>query len=376
MSEPIRILHVVGTMNRGGTETLLMELYRHIDRTMIQFDFFVYNYSDKPGDYDAEILELGGKIFIAKKRFYKNPFAFYKELKFFLNEHKEYQIIHSHQFTTSGYILSAAKSSGKLITIAHSHAAKGRQDIVRKIADFIGCILIQKNADFVFGCSESAVKILNGSYSDGVHSFVLKNAVDADKFDFCSTKRENFRKEIGANDKTLVLGYVARFLPIKNHEFLIRVFAEIIKKKENSILVLAGDGSLRPQTEELAKELGVYEKVRFLGVRPDVQDIVNAFDVFVMPSKFEGLGIVLIEAQANGLPCVISADVIPTEADTGAGLVTRVPLDASPTVWADACLNAGERKSSEEVRPSIVSSGYDINAVSAWLQDYYIKHWK
>lgn len=374
--EPIRILHIVGAMNRGGAETLLVELYRHIDRTKVQFDFLIYNYSGKPGAFDDEIIALGGKIFEAKRRFYKGPVSYCKELKDFFKEHPEYKIIHAHQYATSGYMLWSAKKTTKPVTIAHSHIAFPVTDFLRRCADSVGKKLLHKYADFYFGCSEDAIVELSGKPTDNKTRFVMSNAIDVEKFAFSADLRTSWRKSLGADENTLVLGNVARFTYQKNHEHLIRLFAEVVKKNDNSILVLAGDGSLRTQTEELAKELCVYEKIKFLGIRPDVQDIVNAFDVFVMPSRYEGLGIVLIEAQANGLPCVMSADVIPEEADTGAGLVTRVSLDKTPEKWADACLNAGNRKTSEEVRPAIVDAGFDINAVSAWLQDFYIKHWK
>lgn len=374
--EPVRILHIIGTMNRGGAETLIMELYRHIDRTKVQFDFLIYNYGNKPGAFDEEIKFLGGKIFLAKRRFYRGPFAFYKELKEFFKEHPEYRIVHAHQYTTSGYMLSAAKNTSNPLTIAHSHIAFTITSFLRKCKGVVGKYLLKKYADFYIGCSEDAIVELSGKHSDNKTRFVMSNAIDVEKFAFNSELRKKWRTEFGVNDDTLILGNVARFTYQKNHEHIIRTFAKIVEKKDDSLLLLLGDGALRSDTEKLASELGISNKIKFMGVRSDVQDIVNSFDVFLMPSRYEGLGIVLIEAQANGLPCVMTADVIPPEADTGAGLVTRVPLDASPMVWADACLNAGDRKSSEEVRPSIVASGYDINAVSAWLQDFYIKHWK
>lgn len=371
----IRILHIIGTMNRGGAETLLMELYRNIDRTKVQFDFLVYNYSDKPGAYDEEILKLGGKIYEAKKRFYRGPFAFYRELKHFFKEHPEYKIVHAHQYAMSGYMLRAAKKTSKAITIAHSHVAFHSTGFLRKLPEIFGKYLLKKYADFYFGCSEDALKGLSEFTSDNKKYFVVNNAVDIDKFAFSKENRKYWRNEFDIDDSTTVLGYVARFSHVKNHEFLINTFKEFLKIKSNSILVLVGDGALRAETEKLANQLGVYDKVRFLGVRPDVQDIVNAFDVFVMPSRYEGLGIVIIEAQANGLPCVISADVIPAEADAGAGLVTRVSLDESSKKWAEACLNAGPRKDSEEVKPAIINSGYDINSVANWLQNFYIEKW-
>lgn len=373
--EPIRILHIVGAMNRGGTETLLMELYRHIDRSKIQFDFLIYNYSDKPGAFDEEILSLGGRIFEAKRRFYKGPISYYNELKYFFKEHPEYKIVHAHQYATSGYMLRAAKKTTNPTTISHSHIAFPITDFLRRCADFVGKKLLHKYADFYFGCSEDAIVALSHQPPDNKTRFVMNNAIDIAKFGFSKELRTQWRQYLGADENTLILGNVARFNHQKNHEHIVKCFSEIVKRKDNSILVLVGDGSLRQQTEELSKQLGVYDKIEFLGVRSDVQDIINAFDIFLMPSRYEGLGIVLIEAQANGLPCVISADVIPKEADVNAGLVTRVALHKSPKEWADACLNAGNRKHIEEVKFAIINSGYDINTVANRLQNFYIEHW-
>lgn len=371
----IRVLHVMGTMNRGGAETLIMELYRHIDRTKIQFDFLIYNYSDTPGVFDEEIKAMGGRLFHAKRRFYRNPVAFYEELSAFFKQHPEYKIVHAHQHITSGYVLAAAKTTAGSLTIAHSHCAFSTTGFLRKCAGLVSKALLKKYANFYFGCSNDAIVELSGKPADNRTRIIVNNAIDVEKFAFDQGMRQKWRAELGADDKTVIIGNVARFTSEKNHEHTIKSFARLAENNNNSMLVLVGDGPLRPETEKLAAELGVIDKTVFLGVRGDVHELINAFDVFVMPSRYEGLGIVLIEAQANGLPCVISADVIPREADTNAGLVTRVSLNETPEVWANACLNAGSRKSSGEVRPAIVEAGYDIHAVSGWLQDFYLSHW-
>ncbi len=371
----IRVLHIVGAMNRGGAETLIMELYRHIDRTRVQFDFLVYNYSDKPGDFDEEILSLGGKIFEAKRRLYKGPIRYCLELKNFFDSHPEYRIVHAHKYATSGYILEMAKRSGSRVTIAHSHSAFVMTDFFRRFTDAVGKKLLKKNADFFFGCSEDALISLNGSNSNNTSRFVIKNAVDPKKFEFSQYNREKWRKEFGADNDTFIMGNVARFTYEKNHEHLVRVFAEVKKRKNNSLLVLVGDGGEKQKIEELVKELSVSEKVIFMGIRKDVHEILNAFDVFVMPSRFEGLGIVLIEAQANGLHCVISSDVIPQEADVNAGLVTRVKLSDTPEEWAESCLNVRKRLAPIDAQVAVRDAGYDIKEVTKWLQDFYISHW-
>lgn len=372
----IRILHIVGAMNRGGAETLIMELYRHMDRTKVQFDFLVYNYSDQPGVYDEEILRLGGKIYSAKKRFYKGPIAFCRELKKFFDQHPEYRIIHAHQYATSGYMLAMAKKSNQCITIAHSHIAFPKTDLLRGLADMMGKRLLKKYANYYFGCSEDALVALSGKKSDNYRKFVMKNAIDTKKFRYSSLLREIWRRKLGVDTNTVVWGNVARFTYQKNHEFLVRTFAESEKNNENCLLVLLGVGGKEQEIKELVDSLGLSRKVIFMGSRGDVNEIINAFDLFVMPSRYEGLGIVLIEAQANGLPCIISADVIPAEADVGSGLVTRMSLNQSPAEWAQVCMKIRrERLPADLAQNAVKDAGYDISTVAEWLKNFYLMHW-
>lgn len=371
----IRILHIIGAMNRGGAETFLMELYRHIDRSKVQFDFLIYNYTDTEGVFDQEILSLGGKIYEMKQRFYRNPLAYIKELKIFFKNHPEYKIIHSHQNSMAGYSLSVAKTHSKALTISHSHSAFVVNKILRKYCNKIGRILLHRYADFFFGCSNAALMETSNQKVNNQTHFIVKNAIDIDKFTYSDKMRDLWRKQLGANKYTFILGNVARFTSEKNHKHIIQTFAELNKKRKNSLLVLIGDGPRLSECKVLAESLNISDKIKFLGVRSDVENIINSFDAFILPSFQEGLGIVLIESQTNGLPCVISADVIPDEADTGAGLVTRMSLNDSPQKWAETCLNIISRKRTDEVKQTIINSGYEINTVANWLQNFYIKHW-
>lgn len=372
----IRILHIAGAMNRGGAETLIMELYRHIDRSKVQFDFLVYNYSNEPGAYDEEIRSLGGRIYEAQRRFYRGPIAYCRELKNFFQRHPEYKIVHAHQYATSGYMLAMAKKSENVVTIAHSHIAFPMTDFLRRCADSVGKILIKQYADFIFGCSDDAIVALTGRNADGKKRFVMRNAIDAGKFYFSEFQREIWRKKLGASDKTFVVGNVARFTNQKNHENIVKTFAEIVKKREDSLLILVGTGGKQEEIKKLTEKLKIEYKVLFLGSRDDVHDVINAFDVFLMPSRYEGLGIVLIEAQANGLHCVMTEKMIPEEADVKSGLVTRIALEEAAEVWAEACLNAGERLCAEKAQEAVKAAGYDIFKVAEWLQNFYIKNWR
>ena len=373
---PIRVLHITGAMNRGGAETLIMELYRNIDRRKVQFDFMVYNYSNCAGAFDNEIQSLGGNIYTMKERFYKNPISYCIEAKRFFDKHPEYRIIHAHQYAMSGYILYMAKKSYKTVfTIAHSHIAYPKTDPLRAIADFGGKTLLKTNTDLFFGCSNDALKALTGHYEDKRKYIVMKNAINIGNFIFDNQARREWRDYIGAGADTIVIGNVARFTNQKNHEMIISVFHEIAKRVPNARLVLVGTGSKLDEIKQRVKELRLDGNVIFMGTRADVNKIINSFDVFLMPSRYEGLGIVLIEAQANGLPCVISASVIPKEADVNGDMVKRVELSEPPSKWAEECLSCGTRKKPEYAQKKVIEAGYDIKEVSIKLQDYYLEKW-
>lgn len=370
--KPIRILHVVGAMNQGGAETLLMELYRHIDRSLVQFDFLVYNYTENPGFFDGEIQEMGGKIYQAKSRFYREPLSFWNELCNFFEQHSEYRIIHSHQFKMSGFILTAAKRSGNKITIAHSHAIDGSKGLIRDVVNYFAIKLLHRSTDYYLGCSEDALHALSGFYSDGKKRFILKNAIDIEKFSFSAEDRKKWRSALGVDENTLIIGSVGRFLPVKNHKLLVESFFYVNKINPNTLLVLIGSGALEEEINNRVNALGLKEKVVFMGNRSDVNKILNSFDVFGLPSKSEGLGIVLIEAQDNGVPCVISADVIPKEVDVGNNLVKKVSLNAPAHVWANMYLEAPKRADKNIAKRAVRDAGYDINMVSKWLQEFYL----
>ena len=364
----IRILQVIGTMNRGGAETLVMEWYRHIDRRAIQFDFLIYG--DGKGAFDDEILALGGRIFHAQKRFYKNPLAHCREINDFLLAHKEYATVHAHLTDMSGYIIWMAKHAGVRTAIAHAHVANPRTDLLRKAAWQLGLALIRRYADYSFACSSDALWYMTKRTPDRKTHFVLNNAIDIEKFRFREESRATWRKQLNAKDGDLVIGHIGRFTREKNHRFLLQAFRLLLTQNPNAMLVLVGDGSLRTAIAAMVKKYGMDNNVRLLGVRGDVQEIMSAFDLFAFPSRYEGLGIVLIEAQANGLPCLVS-DTVPEEADVQGGMVTFLPI-ADEAVWADAMLRGRRTVSPAAAQQAVMNAGYDIRQLSEWLQQFYI----
>lgn len=362
MSEPIRVLQVVTYMGRGGLETMLMNYYRNIDRDKVQFDFLTHR--DERWDYDDEIESLGGKIYHLPKL---NPFSksYLNDLDKFFKEHKEYQIVHCHQDCLSGVVLKVAKKNGVKFTIAHSHNANQDKNLKYLIKVFEKS-KIPKYADKLFACGDEA-----GRWMFNTDNFeVLNNAIDTDLYTYNKEKADKVKKEFSIENK-FVVGHVGRFNPQKNHEFLIDVFNEIQKVKEDSVLMLVGDGDLRPEIEQKVQDLGLSDKVIFTGVRSDVNDLMQGMDVFLFPSLYEGLGIVLIEAQAAGLKCVIS-DTIPKDGVLTDD-VTSISLNETSVVWANEILKYQEFKRSNN-KEIIKKANYDIKNNAKTLEHFYIEN--
>lgn len=368
MFDPIRILHVIGIMNRGGAETMIMNYYRHIDRNKVQFDF-VEN-TDKVAVFDDEIKALGGRIYRCPHYNGKNHFVYVNWWKtFFKNHVDEYPIVHGHLGSTAAIYLSVTKKYGAY-TIAHSHSAGGGSIMYRAFAYPTRYV-----ADHFFACSRDAGISRYGKKagSDVARCQVVNNAIDTRMFAFNSEKAQYIRNTLHIESDSLVVGHVGRFSPPKNHSYLIDIFAEVHKREPNSVLLLVGDGDGRKNIEKKVRSLGLEDSVIFTGVRSDVSDLLQAMDVFVFPSLYEGLGIVNIEAQAAGLPCFIS-DKVPKECII-TDLVKSIPLGAPPKTWADEILSAKnvQRKNTGEL---IIKAGYDIEENAKRLQDYYMEQWK
>jgi glycosyltransferase involved in cell wall biosynthesis len=365
MSKPIRILHVVVNMNRGGAETLIMDLYRNIDRSKVQFDFLTC----KEGVFDSEIIELGGTVHRIPYVNEVGHFNFIKSLNHFFSTHHDYQIVHTHLNRMSGLIVRAAKKYGIRYCITHSHNTGGEGSFLAKWYKWYSGLYIPSNSDFTFACSEAAAKWLFGSKSNDAK--LLNNGVEPETFIFSPDVRMMKRKELGINEQ-LVIGHVGRFTKQKNHKFLIEVFAEFVKRRPESILLLCGDGVLRKDIEKRVNELNIQEKVKFLGVRSDINQLLQAFDLFLFPSLHEGLPVTLIEAQAAGIPCLIS-DEITKEVDLGLDLMKFLKL-TSIDLWVDELdkFKVEKRERNSLKLKQISDRGYDIKNTACWLQDFYV----
>lgn len=358
---PIRVLHIVTYMGRGGLETMLMNYYRQIDRSKVQFDFLVHR--EFKADYDKEIEVLGGRIYRLPKL---NPFdpKYLNLLEQFFQEHSEYKIVHSHLDCMAGIPLKYAKKYGVPVRIAHAHTSNQTRD-----KKYLLKLLFKRNikecASHLFACGEDA-----GIWMFRTKEFhVLNNAINARGYVYDVESRKTIRKKLGISEDTLVLGHVGRFAVPKNHKFILEIFEAISKQKITAKLLLIGDGELRSEIENLAKDKGLEKDIIFTGICSNVSEMLQAMDVFVFPSLYEGLPVSIVEAQAAGLPCLIS-DKVPIECKK-TELVQQIKLEEGASVWAAQVCKAAEiqrRDTYEEIK----ESGFDIAANALWLEQFYL----
>lgn len=361
---PLRVAQLIGYMNGGGVESVIMNYFRHMDRDKVIFDFIVFEGSSHVPE--AEIAALGGKVFYIPS--YKHIFASKKAFVKILKE-GGYDIVHSNLNAMSVFYLSSAKKAGVKVRIAHSHSTSNKKEHLRNILKNILRRSSRKYATHYFACSEYAGRWLFGDKAfDAGLVTIINNAIDLEKFRYNEEKRSEIRRSCGLDDN-FIIGHVGRFMPQKNHAFLIDIFAEVCKKRDDARLLLLGDGPLMEDVQSKVSSLGLKDKVIFIGNVPNVNEYYSAMDRFVLPSLYEGLGMVLIEAQANGLKCLAS-DTVPQAASWDNG-VKFIPLDSGSFAWADEILSADLFRRDNNI-DTMLGSIYDISAEAKKLEDIYI----
>ena len=378
MAAAIRILHVLGGTGLGGAESRIMDLYRQMDREERQFDFLVHSSAVKragddasgrePQFYDEEIINMGGRIYVLPKFKIYNFFTYRNAVKAFFDCHHEYRVVQGHMTSTASIYLPVAKRAGVPITAAHSRSAgvgKGPKAIATRI--------LRKNlyrkADYCFACSEAAgISAFGQAWVNSGNVKIIHNAIDAEKFIYQQEKRDMVRKRLKIEDK-LVLGHVGRFNLPKNHPYLIEVFASVYAMRKDAVLLLIGDGDDRDKIERKCEELGVGEQVFFMGNQRNPEDYYQAFDFFLLPSFYEGLPGVLVEAQAAGLKCLVS-DTVTREAQA-TDLVTYLSIDEPAETWAKELLSQTcyERRNTYR---EISESGFDVKAQAETYRNFYL----
>lgn len=318
----IRVAQIMGKMNGGGVEQVVLNYYRYIDRTQIQFDFVVD--ADSSLVPREEIEALGGKVFIVPP--YQRSISNAKALQALFSREK-WPIVHSHLNALSVFPLRVAEKTGVPVRIAHSHSTSGAGEHVKNAMKSVLKLFSKRYATDRFACSALAGDWLFGA---GGNYHIVRNAVDLDSFRFNEQTRDQVRRDLGLSD-AFVVGHVGRFVPQKNHSFLIEAFSRFSRIRQDARLVLVGDGELTTRVQREVEKLGVGDKVIFLGQRKDTSRLYQAFDVFALPSLYEGLCLVGIEAQRAGLPCLMS-DQITREVDI-THTVDFLPI-ADPDYWS------------------------------------------
>lgn len=364
----IRVLHVQMGMNRAGIETMIMNYFRHMDRTKIMFDFA--GYMRKKCDYDDEIIRLGGRIFYYPKYNVYNHWEFVKWWEDFFDTHPEYKIVHGHSEGTYAIYLKIAKKHG-CITIAHSHSAYGIEMPTPKSIMFkLSSLRTRSISHYFFGCSKQALidKFGKKIARDRNRSKVINNAINVQKFSFDNYRRNIIREKMGLRKRLLVIGTVGRMERPKNPFFILNILKNLNARGADFIFLWCGIGKEEKKIKKWVWKNKLQEKVKLLGQRGDIENILLAMDVFIMPSLWEGLSVACIEAQASGLPIIVS-DSVSQECDI-TGNCKFLPCDN-----ADQWCNEIVKTSYDHVRintyTQIVNAGYDISVEAKKLTDIY-----
>lgn len=364
MSEPIRVLQIIGLSCGGGVEAVIMNYYRHIDKSKVQFDFVVHK--NPLQSFSDEAKSMGAKVYEVTP-YTQNIIKFTYEIYRIIKE-GNYKIVHSNMNSLSGFPLLAAYFAGANVRILHNHTTDTKEEGLRTTIKRVLRPFAKAFANQCWACSKLAGEWMYGKEAvENSRVTVINNAIDLDKFSFSKDKRDQLRKELDLEDK-FVIGHVGRFVKTKNHAFIIDVFVEVARRKNNAVLLLVGEGPLMDSVKTKINNIGIHQNVLFLGVRSDVADLYNVMDVFVFPSLYEGLGMVAVEAQVNGLPVVASTKV-PLEARVNENIVF-VDLGIGAKTWSEKIINFDNyelRNFKEKV--SVLS--FDVQVESKKLERIY-----
>lgn len=352
-------------MSLGGAETLIMCIYRHIDRTKVQFDFLLHN--PEKSAYEDEIVSLGGHIYKIPRFTGFNGISYGKSLTEFLLNHPEHIIIHDHLMDSASKTLNIANCLGR-VSVAHSHIA-GLPFSIENLIRFQFRKNLWKIAEYRFACSNEAGLWL---FRNKAPFSILRNGIDTQRFKFEKTKRSEIRSKLGIAKGKTVIGNVGRMVDQKNQIRLLEIFAEYKKEFDSeSLLLIIGEGQLKSQIEKRIEDLGLTDNVLLTGPRKDINELMMAMDCFVLTSLYEGLGIVLVEAQASGLPCIFT-NTIPTEVNIIPSLVHRVKLKDSDSMWARTIQDSIPTEERGSCWMEVRKEGYDITETAEQLQNFYL----
>lgn len=373
MSEKVRVLYFVDRMLRGGIQTFIIENIKHMDKSKVQVDVLLLDDGKDYSNQEKKLTDLGCNIYKMNGVWIRKPTDYIKYIKSiseFFKTHHDYKVFHLHSSSKNFLLMKYAKKYGINTRIAHSHTIdfQTKNPLKKRVGNIFKRFLIKYSTDY-FACSKVAGEWLFGNKVVESEKFkVIHNGVDVNKFTFSEENRKKIRNELNIEDDTIVIGHIGRFNTEKNHTFLIDIFDEIHKENKNWKMIFVGKGPLEEELRSKVKKLSLEENIIFMGYRENVNEILSAFDLFVFPSTFEGLGLGLIEAQANGLKCYASKGAVPAEAKASDQIVF-IELDKGARFWKECIINKeNERKN---VYNQIIEHGYDITNTSSNLENFY-----
>lgn len=365
----IRVLHIVSKLSiNSGVMNVIMNYYRHIDRTKIQFDFLYFEESSK--NFKDEIILLGGEIHYIEKPSIR---CFFDSIgnfdKFFKAHINKYKIIHLHEVYLVHLISYFSQKYNIKHLITHAHTTKYSDNPKNAMRNRIMCFGVKYSATDYFACSKAAGEFYYGKKTvERGQVKIINNAIELRKYKYEEQTRNMIRKDLNIENK-FVIGNIGRLAPPKNHMFLLRVFLEVQKIKKDAVLLLVGDGPLRKDVEEKVRNLGLEDKVIFLGIRKDIPNVLMAMDVFVLPSLFEGVPISAVEAQATGLTCILSS-VITKEVDIGKSIYLDLEDDCS--AWINNILSQYDSERHGFTDKTLKQITFSIEDSYRTLEKYYL----
>lgn len=355
----VKVLQVHGGMERGGTESVIMNWYRNIDRNQVQFDFTTMQ--EQRCAYDDEIESMGGKIIYVPPRAKVGNLNHFKAIYKCIKENGPYDAVHSHMNYHGGLVALAAKLAGVKTIVCHAHNTEDvtDQSIKRKAELTILRNLMHTCSTNLLACGKEAGKFVFG---ENAKFKVINNAVDIEKFkpadEEMNIKIKELKDKYELND-TLILGHIGRFNIQKNHKFIVEILKELKARTDNFKFLFIGDGELREEILNSIKKEGLESNVIYLGLQSDINIWLNIMDILVFPSLFEGLPVVLVEAQSTGLPCII-ANTISKDVDLGLGLVKFLSIDIESNIWANEIINNTMKKENDKnkIKEQLKKEGY------------------
>lgn len=372
MNECIKVLLVTGSFGIGGLETVAMNIVRYSDRKKFSFDFLVYGQEEYANEKEA--IELGCRVFRVPFP-HNTPFSFERNVREIIRNNGPYEVVHCHNLFNCGFVALAAYKEGVPVRISHCHTNRvnNKRSLIRVFYEWYMRMLIKRYSTDFFACSKDAASYLFGK--DYINkTYIMRNGIDIDKFKFNPLLRDKYRKQFSLDDNSLVIGQIGTLRNVKNHKFSLEIFKKLKERSNtnNFKMFFIGDGELKEVIHKQIVQYGLDKDVVMLGLRTDIHNLLNMFDLYIMPSKYEGVSVALIEAQAAGLPCLVSETACAPEVIVSSQ-IESAKLTDSIDVWVDKIENNIRKKRCVNSADIVRNSGYSIKSIIEKLDCKYLE---